>query len=338
MANKIILLITLIIMPVLCSAAGFSEFANEFISADGRVIDRQNGNISHSEGQGYAMLLSVKANNRATFDRIYLWTVKNMQIRHGDSLFAWRYGQNESGDWTITDTNNATDGDVIIAYALLLAGDAWKDKKYVHDAQKIISDIRVKLSAHKNGLTYILPGEYGFNAEGKDALNPSYIILSAYKRFKDADDADFWAKAEHDGNKIINFCTGKYIDMPRDWISVSEDGLSDNKEKGVTFGFDAVRCLLYGSWSKTLADIPGLPPYLNLVKRLHMMPMTVDMSTETMSVYDAPAGFYAVVARAFKETGDLASYKYFKQEADKRILNDKNNYYSYALYLLSEIN
>lgn len=337
MANRLKLLLIIFMMPFLCSAADFNKFKAAFISADGRVIDKMNGNISHSEGQGYGMLLSLKANDRKTFDKVYAWTVKNLQIRETDSLFAWRYGQDSSGVWKVTDNNNATDGDILIAYSLILGSEMWNDKKYLADAKKIISDIRIKLTAHRNGMFYLLPGEYGFSNKENDVVNPSYIIISAYKQFGKVDDPIFWKRVQQDGIKIIAYYTGQYIDMPRNWLRVTDTGLTDDKEKGVIFGFDAVRCLLYGSWSKTLGTIPGLKPYLNLVKRINMMPMTVDMSSETMSMYDAPAGFYSVLAKTFKETGDNASYRLFKQEADKRILTENDNYYSYALYLLSEI-
>jgi endoglucanase len=37
---------------------------------DGRVIDVDNGGITHSEAQGYGMLLAEAAGDRPTFDRL----------------------------------------------------------------------------------------------------------------------------------------------------------------------------------------------------------------------------------------------------------------------------
>src|ERR1700756_734025 len=60
-------------------------FQSKFISPEGRVMDDANGGISHSEGQGYAMLMAVRAGDRAAFDRLWTWTRANLELR-GDNL------------------------------------------------------------------------------------------------------------------------------------------------------------------------------------------------------------------------------------------------------------
>jgi endoglucanase len=40
----------------------------KFVSEAGRVVDTANGMVSHSEGQGYGLLLAVAAGDRSTFD------------------------------------------------------------------------------------------------------------------------------------------------------------------------------------------------------------------------------------------------------------------------------
>jgi hypothetical protein len=46
------------------------SYKRRFLSDQGRVIDTANGGISHSEGQGYGMLLAVAASDHETFDAI----------------------------------------------------------------------------------------------------------------------------------------------------------------------------------------------------------------------------------------------------------------------------
>jgi endoglucanase len=67
----------------------WAAYKQRFISAEGRLIDDSAGNVSHSEGQGYAMLLAAFAGDRATFDKLWAWTSSNLEIR-GDGLAAWR--------------------------------------------------------------------------------------------------------------------------------------------------------------------------------------------------------------------------------------------------------
>ncbi len=105
----------------------WQAYKQRFITSTGRVIDTANGQISHSEGQGYGMLLAVAANDRGTFDRLWNWTRANLMVRD-DQLIAWRWTPGQRPP--ITDMNNATDGDILIAWALAEAAELWGDVSY----------------------------------------------------------------------------------------------------------------------------------------------------------------------------------------------------------------
>ena len=68
----------------------WKQYKNRFLMSNGRILDTNNGNISHSEGQGTAMLFAVTNNDRRSFEQIWRWTVEHLQIR-GDALFAWKW-------------------------------------------------------------------------------------------------------------------------------------------------------------------------------------------------------------------------------------------------------
>jgi endo-1,4-beta-D-glucanase Y len=91
------------------------------VTAEGRVVDNANGGISHSEGQGYAMLIAERLDDRPTFETIWRWTQSNLLVR-GDGLAAWRWSPETPH---VADHNNATDGDLLIAWALAQASDRW---------------------------------------------------------------------------------------------------------------------------------------------------------------------------------------------------------------------
>ncbi|MFN6883459.1 glycosyl hydrolase family 8, partial [Proteus mirabilis] len=70
--------------------AGWQQFKARYITPEGRVIDSANQNISHSEGQGYGMLMAVMSDDRQTFAQLWHWTA--MSLYRGDlGLFKWRY-------------------------------------------------------------------------------------------------------------------------------------------------------------------------------------------------------------------------------------------------------
>ena len=66
------------------------QFRSRFMAPDGRIIDTGNRNISHSEGQGWGMLMALAADDRASFERIWVWT-RRTPDRPRDALSAWRF-------------------------------------------------------------------------------------------------------------------------------------------------------------------------------------------------------------------------------------------------------
>lgn len=99
-------------------------FRERFIAPEGRVVDSGNQGISHSEGQGVGMLAAAQFNDRVTFDRLSSWTRRTLR-RSSDHLHSWRY--RPEAEIPVDDPNNATDGDLLIAFALLRGADRWDD-------------------------------------------------------------------------------------------------------------------------------------------------------------------------------------------------------------------
>jgi len=122
-----------------------------------RVIDTGQDGISHSEGQGVAMLLAVHHGDRASFERIWQWTKANLQVRE-DNLLAWRWTP-EAG---ISDKNNASDGDLLVAWSLLRAFDKWHVPAHLQESRNIARDIREKLLRKTPQGLILLPGIEGF--------------------------------------------------------------------------------------------------------------------------------------------------------------------------------
>ncbi|QIK36906.1 hypothetical protein GWK36_01585 [Caldichromatium japonicum] len=101
-------------------------FKDRFIAPEGRVIDTGNQGVAHSEGQGFALRLSLAYDDRATFEQVWDWTQANLYVR-GDALAAWRWRQ--GGNPSVDDPNNATDGNLFIAWPLFLAAERWQEPR-----------------------------------------------------------------------------------------------------------------------------------------------------------------------------------------------------------------
>ncbi|MBN9058080.1 MAG: endoglucanase, partial [Rhizobiales bacterium] len=70
------------------SADDWKTYSDRFVAPNGRVIDDANGDISHSEGQGYGLLLAFAADDRAAFERIWSFTRTELLLRD-DGLAVW---------------------------------------------------------------------------------------------------------------------------------------------------------------------------------------------------------------------------------------------------------
>ncbi len=82
--------------------------------------------------------------DRQQFDQLWAWTKRNLHIGK-DRLLAWRWRPSGSGDaGAVDDMNNASDGDVLVAWALLRAADQWGDQGYAASARQILADLKAK--------------------------------------------------------------------------------------------------------------------------------------------------------------------------------------------------
>ena len=164
------------LLGALKSEANWRSYLARFVTADGRVVDTANGGVSHSESQGYGMLLAVAAGDRSTFERIWGWTRANLMTRD-DALLAWRWEPNQRP--AVADMNNATDGDLLVAWALTEAAEGWSDASYRTAARRLAVEIGRKLIVHTaEGTQLLLPALAGFSAE--DVADGPVINLSYY--------------------------------------------------------------------------------------------------------------------------------------------------------------
>lgn len=317
--------------------SSWGKYKSLFISKDGRVIDYNQDQRSHSEGQSYGMLLAVAYNDRAAFNNLWIWTKGNLSTR-SDNLLAWGWGKRPNGEWKATDFNNATDGDILIAYALLKAAKKWRNNNYRKEGLKIIESIRKNLTVNWQGHTFLLPGYYGFTKKNGFVLNPSYLIFPALRYFAKETDKEFWTKVYQDSLFLVaNSSFGK-LRLPADWVIINEKGISIYNKKKPYFGYEAIRTFLYLSWEDNPQFPKGLNAILNIYKKLGYVPRWVDLEKNSVSLKSAAAGFYAVYARVSEKIGEKELSKKLFKEAKEKLSTEKNNYYSFSLYLLAEIN
>lgn len=241
-------------------AGDWAAYRAKFLQAEGRIVDDANGNISHSEGQGYGMLLAYLAGSRADFDIIWAFTRNEMLLRD-DGLVAWKWDPNATP--RVTDPNNATDGDILIAYALALAGKEWANADYSKAALGLIQAIREAAVVEAQGREILLPGVNGFKVADRPddgpVINPSYWIFEAFPVFAGLDEGGGWDRLSRDGLAWLRQTRFGPRKLPVDWVSVRGRPVPAAGFPA-EFGYNAVRIPLYlvRAGVKDVALIKGL--------------------------------------------------------------------------------
>ncbi|MBS1213104.1 MAG: endoglucanase [Proteobacteria bacterium] len=303
----------------------WQTFKSRFIATEGRVIDTGNGGISHSEGQGYGMLLAVQHNDQETFQTLWQWTRANLQVRN-DKLFIWRKRPNvELKD---EDPNDASDGDTLIAWALLKAGEQWQQADYRDAALAILADIKHKLIVSWHGLTVLLPGEQGFVNEGAITVNLSYWVYPALKAFTVSDPDPIWQQLSDSGLTLLQQARYGHRQLPPDWLKLKSDNTmeaANNKR----FGYDAVRIPLYlalgGMDAQALTKFADYWAYYQ-----GYTPAWIDLSENVIDGDGASVGMEAVKQLTLWRSGRSDGMTLKPLAADQ-------DYYSSTLLMLSKL-
>ena len=230
-------------------AGAWQLYKSFFMTPDGRIVDRENGSISHSEGQGYGMLIAVAADDRESFDRLWDWTEANLQSRT-DSLAAWKWDPSASPH--IADDNNATDGDILIAWALLRAYRRWNVYDHYREAEAIVGDIVAKATATTAIGHVILPGATGFAADDRKdgpVVNLSYWVFPALTELGRSFPALEHLKLVESGSALLSDISKSPEGIPTDWTSLAGDQPHPAAGFPDQFGYNAVRIPLYLLWN-----------------------------------------------------------------------------------------
>jgi endoglucanase len=316
------------------AATDWSAYQQAFVAVDGRVMDPSQNAISHSEGQGYGLLLALMKDDRPAFDRILKWTVDNLQVRR-DALLAWSWGRRPNGRWNVIDYNNASDGDILIAFALLKAGQRWDHPAYREAAQRIIRDIRSQLAVTVQDYQLIAPAYFGFNGDAGHVFNTGYLVLPAFAEFARVDDEAFWKRVLKDSRRLLEKGAFSRFRLPADWVSLENGQVKVDPARSPFFGYEAIRVPLYLAWHGADERLGGFADYLQFVESAGYLPSRVNLIEGTVSAEEAPAGFYAVMALCAARLGREPQARQLLQEAAARVAQEPQDYFSNTLYLLA---
>jgi endoglucanase len=310
------------------NATEWALFRERFITPGGRTVDTGNGGASHSEGQGWALLMAEAHDDRATFDRVLSWTRRELK-RPYDSLHAWRWMPGRPV--AIEDGNNATDGDIFIAWALTRAARRWNRPELEELSAALRADL-VRLCVREvAGRTVLLPAASGFERRDQVVVNPSYYVFRAFADFGAIEgEGSPWTALHRDGLTMLQEARFGRWGLPADWLQLSRQGGRPMPATGWAprFSYDAMRVPLYLAWSG-LAQEPaaraanafwnwgGLP----------YRPAWTEFSGDKLAPYPLGPSQRAIAALVQSPVGPV----------DLPSVRDAEDYYAAALVMLSHV-
>lgn len=315
--------------------AEWHAFRQRFMRPDGRVVDTGNNGISHSEGQGWALLCAERAADRASFELIWEWTRRTMS-RAGDHLFSWRFRPDPDGSGTVDDPNNATDGDLMIAWALLRAGQRWREPEYLAQGTAIARDVLRLLVRQVADEVVLLPGLTGFEQREHVIINPSYYAFPAFRALAQAVPDPLWLRIAADGLALMRRARFGRWGLTSDWVALPRLGGRPAPAPGwpARFSYDAVRVPLYMAWAGLAREpaVAGAARFWFDPSHPHL-PAWVDLGSEAISPYVAASGIRAVAQlAALRQSDDMSS-----APASMPTVGEAQDYYSAVLTLLTRL-
>ncbi|MDS9470020.1 glycosyl hydrolase family 8 [Paracoccus sp. MBLB3053] len=306
----------------------WQDWTRSFLMPEGRVVDPQQGGISHSEGQAYGLLLAQAFGDESAFRLIEQWTSSHLAIRQ-DRLLAWKW-MPDPQDGTALDWRNATDGDLIRAWALLRAtrDSGWGGYETTFRAiAQDIASICLAPDPRAPAERLLVPGAEARRQSDRVLVNPSYFIPRALRELGEAADEPVLVRcADHSETVLAEMAATGFL---ADWIDVTANGFEAPQEHDFRWGYDALRIPLYLVWSGQVSH-----PAVMLAQKM----MLTAPIPDHVAVVIGPDGQVEAMSdeAGFRLIADLASCT--PSDARKRSTGGGSApYYPATLCLLAQI-
>lgn len=224
-------------------------FLDHYELPSGRVARWDQGGDTVSEGEAYAMLLSVAVGDRRRFDAAWGWT--RTHLLQPDGLLAWHWANG-----AITSTESASDADVDAAYALELAATRLRQPADLASAAAMAAAVVANETVGTPAGRVLVAGPWAVGPP--TYVNPSYTSpweLAALAQLP-AVSQSFTTLAA--GTRAL---VGQVLDssaLPPDWVQLTGAAPADVTPQGSgtqdRYGFDAVRVPIRWAASCTASD------------------------------------------------------------------------------------
>ena len=312
------------------TASAVDSFYARYVDPDGRVVRRDQGNDTVSEGQSYALLLAAITENRTRFDLVWVWTANHLQ--RADGLLSWRYA-----DGAVADPMSATDADVQAAWALSLAARRFGSQTYADEARRIATAVLDHESAIAGGNRYLAAGPW---ATGDPiTIDPGYETPAALMELERLTGDARWGAVLDAMRKLAGNLATK-TPLPPDWVSMTVSDAKvqpiappDHSASVARYGLDAARLV---AWSGADCDAASRASAIGWAKALTDRPRALARELTGSPIgTDESAASEAAAAVAMDASGDSKTAGAWLDDA-RRFDQDHSTYYGAAWVALGE--
>lgn len=308
------------------------RFLDRWVDEDGRVVRRDQGEDTVSEGQAYGLLIAVGADDEARFDLIWQWT--KTHLMRDDGLLSWHWQ-----DGQVRDAGPAADAELDAARALVLAGESFGRPDLTADGNALASGVLDAMTARTSLGLVLLPGLWA--ADGSDyTYNPSYASPVSFSVLARSTGDGRWAEIMAGSANATNALLDQSA-LPPDWSLIQAgQGIgaiagAEGAGAAAHYSYDAARLPIRYAESCRAED-------RQIAARLHaplgaqvQIPVTLDLDGSGSAGDQHPLAYLAraAAAAADGEPGSAA------RDIDRayRLRQDYDTYYGAAWTALTRL-
>jgi len=218
------------------------RFLDTYVDRDGRVVRRDEGGDTVSEGQAYGLLMAAAVGDEPRFEAIRRWTNENLRRPDGLLSFIWRDGR-------VEDPQAASDADLDAAHALLLGSCRFERPELREEALALGGRILALETASVGGGSPVLAAG-PWARETPATVNPSYFSPAAMAALEEASGDGRYGALSASSREVVGQLLRDPARLPPDWATFGASGAravgGPDKEGSQTprFSFDAPRTLV----------------------------------------------------------------------------------------------
>jgi endo-1,4-beta-D-glucanase Y len=226
-------------------------FLRQYVDPHGRVIRRDQGGDTVSEGQAYGMLLAEAAGDTGEFDRIWAWTQRHLQLPDGELA----YLTNAAGQ--VQSRQPASDADLLAAWALSRATGPHAAADHAQ-ARRMATAILKNETIARAQMLLLAAGPWATGSPG--TLDPSYWAPEAFAGLAKLTGDQEWLRLATWTNASLLSLTHDGAVLPPDWARLDGSTLSPEPAPSgavpqAEYGLDAQRVVVWLAASCNRSDI-----------------------------------------------------------------------------------